>query len=122
VRATIDAGDLIDAAEAFLRDIEGELSDRSAFHAKVAANALAIAAREFRQKPAEAEAEALAELLPDTPPDERRRRVAGKIRAGEWSAVTPGLLDAVEKGVIAHVTVDNPKFSTLARLKGKGPA
>jgi hypothetical protein len=35
------------------------------------------------------------------------------------TTATPGLLDALERGIIARLAVDNPKFSTLDRLKEK---
>ena len=39
MRSRIEAADLVEAAAAFLKEVEGELSGRMAFHAKVAANA-----------------------------------------------------------------------------------
>ncbi|MBB4632982.1 DUF6285 domain-containing protein [Sphingosinicella soli] len=116
MRSRIEATDLIEAAAAFLKEAEGELSGRMAFHAKVAANALAIAARELRARPAEAEAAALGSLLPDVPAGARVAEACARIRAGDWTTRTPGLLDALETGVAARLTVDNPRFSTLERL------
>jgi hypothetical protein len=112
-RAEINAADLVDAVEAFLRGIETELEGRTAFHAKVAANALAIVARELRQQPEHVEAAALAAL--GTSAEDACRC----IRAGEMTTATPGLLDALERGIIARLAVDNPKFPTLDRLKEK---
>lgn len=109
----IEAADLVDAVEAFLRQLEAELDGRRAFHAKVAANALAIAARELRQQPAAVEAAALAELA-SNPAD-----ACARIRAGTWTTETPGLLNALEAGIAARLAVDNPKFSTLGRLGGR---
>ena len=51
----IEAAALIEAVAAFLQSIEGELSGRNAFHAKVAGNALGIVARELAQAPRAAE-------------------------------------------------------------------
>ena len=118
MRSNIEAADLIEAVAVFLRDAEGALEGRMAFHAKVAANALAIALRELRERPAEAETEALGALLPDVPADERVAAACARIRAGEWTAETPGLLDALEAGVMARLGVDNPRFPTLERLRG----
>jgi Domain of unknown function (DUF6285) len=109
----IDAADLVDAVQAFLREIESELGGRRGFHAKVAANALAVVARELRERPGEVEAAALATLGSDV------ADACSRIRSGEWSAATPGLLDTLEAGIIARLAVDNPKFSTLARLGDK---
>lgn len=118
MRSRIEAVDLVEAAAAFLKEAEGELSGRMAFHAKVAANALAIAARELRECPAEADTAALGVLLPDTPSEARVAEACRRIRAGEWTSQTPGLLEALEAGVTARLTVDNPRFPTLARLQG----
>lgn len=109
----IEAADLIDAVEAFLREVESDLEGRRGFHAKVAANALAIVARELRNKPAAVEAAALA-ALSLTAAD-----VCTRIRSGALTAETPGLLDALEAGIAARLAVDNPKFSTLERLTEK---
>lgn len=118
MRSRIEAVDLVEAAAAFLKEAEGELSGRMAFHAKVAANALAIAARELRERPGAVEAEALGALLPDVPLDERLAAACARIRSGAWTTETPGLLDALEVGVTARLAVDNPRFSTLPRLRG----
>lgn len=111
MRARIEAADLIDAAESFLRQVEGELEGRLSFHAKVAANALAIAAREARLQPAVAEAAAFAAI--GASPAE----ACDRILSGEWTVDTPGLLDAIEAAIIARLAVDNPKFPTLRRLR-----
>ncbi len=118
MRSSIEAADLIEATAAFLKEAEGALSGRMAFHAKVAANALAIAVRELREKPAEVEADALGALLPGVPTGERVAEACARIRTGAWTAETPGLLDALEAGVVARLSVDNPRFSTLKRLRG----
>jgi hypothetical protein len=110
---SIAAADLVDAVRGFLAEVEGELSGRRAFHAKVAANALAIVARELRQQPGNIEAAAFARLGVDAAEACRR------IRAGEWGLATPGLVDVLEAGITARLATDNPKFSTLARLREK---
>jgi Domain of unknown function (DUF6285) len=108
---SIGAADLVEAVEGFLRQLESELGGRHGFHAKVAANALAVVARELRKGPAEIEAAAFASLGSDV------ADACSRIRSGEWTAATPGLLDAVERGIVARLAVDNPKFSTLTRLR-----
>lgn len=117
MRSMIEAADLVDAAESFLRSLEPELDGRQAFHARVAANALAVVARELRQRPAEAELNALAVLLAGTPRGDLLAATCTKIRTGDWTADTPGLLDAIEAGIAARLAADNPKFPTLARLR-----
>ena len=96
------SADLIDAVEAFVRGIEGSLKGREAFHAKVAANVLAIVARELRQGS-------------DAGLGDAGALCAG-LRDGKLNADTPGLLDTLIAATRAQLAVDNPKYSTLARL------
>jgi len=113
----IEAVTLVTAAADFLKSIEGELSGRSAFHAKVAGNALAIVARELEQAPQAAERAALAGFIGhDASLDALRAELCGRLRAGQLTPETPGLLEALTAAVIAKVKVDNPRYSTLARL------
>lgn len=113
----IEAVTLVTAVADFLKSIEGELSGRSAFHAKVAANALAIVARELEQAPREAERVALAGFLGhDAGLDALRAEICGRLRAGQLTPETPGLLEALTIAVVAKARVDNPRYSTLARL------
>lgn len=100
--------ELVDAVEAFLRGVETKLSGREAFHAKVAANVLAIVARDLRQDPDATEAAALGDVAD----------LCARLRSGAAGPDTPGLLDALTEAAIARLAVDNPKYSTLARLKG----
>lgn len=43
--------------------------------------------------------------------------VARELRAGEVAAA-PGDLDALIAATVAQLEIDNPRYSTLARLKG----
>lgn len=116
----IEAGVLVTAVADFIKSIETELSGRSAFHAKVAANALAIVARELAQAPREAERAALAEYLGhDAGIDALRAEVCGRLRAGQLTPETPGLLEALTTAVLAKVAADNPRYSTFARMAGQ---
>jgi len=113
----IEAVTLVTAVADFLKSIEGELSGRSAFHAKVAGNSLAIVARELEQAPQIAERAALAGFLGhDSGLDALRAEVCGRLRAGQLTPETPGLLEALSVAVIAKVAVDNPRYATLARM------
>jgi hypothetical protein len=115
----IDAATLVEAVAAFLKSIEADLSGRHAFHAKVAANALAIVARELVQAPQAAEQAALAGYLGhEAGLDALRAELCGRLRAGQLTPETPGLLEALSAAVIAKVTVDNPRYATLARMQG----
>ena len=114
----IEAATLLRAVADFLKSVEAELSGRSAFHAKVAGNALAIVAREIEQVPQAAERAALAAFLGhDSGVDALRAELCGRLRNGQLTPETPGLLEALTKAVIAKARVDNPRYSTLARLE-----
>lgn len=113
-----DAAALVAAVEAFVRGLEGELAGRTAFHAKVAANALAIVARELRQEPAAAEAAALGRLLGRAGgADELRSAICAGLRDGSLGIDTAGLVQALTEAAVARLAVDNPRYSTLARLR-----
>ena len=82
----IEAAALVEAVAAFLQSIEGELSGRNAFHAKVAGNALGIVARELAQAPRVAEQAALSAYLGhDAGLDALRAELCGRLRAGRVS-------------------------------------
>ena len=114
----IEAAALIEAVATFLKSIEGELSGQKAFHAKVAGNALAIVARELAQKPQATEAAALGAFLGhDAGLDALRAEACGRLRRGQLTPETPGLAEALTNAVMAKVAVDNPKYSTLERMR-----
>ena len=114
----VEAVVLITAVADFLKSIEPELSGRSAFHAKVAGNALAIVAREMEQHPQAAEQAALAGFLGhDAGLDALRAELCGRLRSGQLTPETPGLLEALQVAVVAKLSVDNPRYATLGRLK-----
>ena len=113
----IEAAALITAVADFLKSVEPALSGQQAFHAKVAANALAIVARELSQAPQMAEAAALGGFLAhDAGVDALRAELCGRLRSGQLTPETPGLLEALTAAVMAKVAVDNPKYATLARM------
>ncbi len=114
----IEAVTLLRAVADFLKTVEAELSGRSAFHAKVAGNALAIVAREIEQAPQAAERTALAGFLGhDAGVDALRAEICGRLRNGQFTPETPGLLEALTAAVVAKARVDNPRYPTLARLE-----
>ncbi len=113
----VEATALIDAVAAFLGEISPALEGRQAFHAKVAANALAIVARELAQRPQAAEAAALAGFLGHNAGlDALRAELCGRLRRGQVTPETPGLVEALTAAVAAKVAVDNPRYATLARI------
>lgn len=116
----IEAAVLAEAVADFLASIEGQLSGQAAFHAKVAANAARIVARELAQRPQLAEAAALAGFLGhDAGIDALRAELCGRLRAGQLTPETPGLVAALTDAVLAKVAVDNPRYSTFRRMSGR---
>jgi hypothetical protein len=103
------ATQLLEAVQLFLKEAEGALEGRLAFHAKVAANALATVARELAQDPDAAEASAFA-------PFGSAAAACEALRAGTLSPEDPALLAAIRAGALARLAVDNPRYATYARL------
>ena len=95
-----------------------ELSGHSAFHARVAANALAIVERELALGPEQdaAERERLRALLgSDGPLEAQNRALCGEIRAGRIGLDTPGLRGHLRATTLAKLAVDQPSYSGYRR-------
>jgi hypothetical protein len=91
-----------------------ELQGRTAFHARVAANALAIVARELEQGPAAnaQEHERLRLLLGrDGTLDELNRELCRRIRDSRLSVDDPGLARHLTVSTLAKVAIDQPNYS-----------
>ena len=113
----VEAQALVEAVAQFIVQIEGRLSGREAFHAKVAANALGIVARELAQQPRAVEAAALAGFLGhEATLDAARAELCGRLRMGQLTPEIPGLLEALMTATLAKVAVDNPRYSTFRRM------
>jgi hypothetical protein len=113
----IEAAALVEAVAAFLKSIEPGLAGQQAFHARVAGNALAIVARELAQAPRLAETRALAGYLRhDASLDALRAELCGRLRRGQLTPESPGLIEALTEAVLAKVAVDNPRYSTFKRM------
>jgi hypothetical protein len=106
------AAQLLGAVQLFLKEAEGQLSGRLAFHAKVAANALATVERELAQNPDAAEAAAFA-------PHGGLGAVCAGLRDGSLSPQDPALLKAIRASVLARLAVDNPRYATFKRLDAR---
>jgi hypothetical protein len=107
---------LVLAVKQFLEtDVIPVLENRTAFHARVAANVLAIVARDLSQTPEKTEADALSRLLPG-PSEIPAQDVCDALRNGTLTENSENLLDILLKASMARVAVDNPKYSTLQRL------
>jgi hypothetical protein len=104
------AEQLLASVRLFLKEAEGSLSGRLAFHAKVAANSLAIVERELAENPDAAEAEALGAFGGAS-------ALCEGLRDGRIDPADRAVLKAVRLGVLARLSVDNPRYATFARLK-----
>ena len=96
-----------------------ELKGHTAFHARVAANALAIVARELELAGTSGEAERarLTTLLGhDGTLLELNRALCGNIRAGAVDLGTPGLAEHLVATTRDKVAIDQPSYSGLKRL------
>ncbi len=103
------ASELLQSVQLFLAEAQGALSGRLAFHARVAANALAIVERELARNPDAAEADALASFG-------GAARLCEALRAGRLDPQDPALLKAIRKAALARLATDNPRYATFARL------
>ena len=107
--------ELVEAVEGFLREkAMPELQGHAAFHARVAANALAIVARELTLGPKaneEEKARLVSLLKADGSLEDLNRLLCEKIRAGDVNLDTPGLKDHLLKTTLDKVAIDQPKYS-----------
>lgn len=109
--------ELITAVRAFLEEkAMPELTGHTAFHARVAANALAIVERELELGP-KAQAEELARLASLLGEEgllkELTAKLAAKIRTGEMDLATAGLKEHLWLTTMDKVAIDQPKYSGL---------
>jgi hypothetical protein len=96
-----------------------ELKGHTAFHARVAANALGIVVRELEKSgpSGEAELDRLKVLLGrDGTLMELNRDVCARIRAGAIELDTPGLSEHLTLTTRDKVGIDQPNYSGLRRL------
>jgi len=109
--------ELIEAVRAFLEEkAMPELKGHTAFHARVAANALAIVERELEQGPTAQTGERmrLMQLLGhEGALEDLNAELAKAIRAGEVTLETPGLADHLWATTMDKVAIDQPKYSGL---------
>jgi hypothetical protein len=100
-----------------------ELKGHTAFHARVAANALGIVARELEHGAASSETERarLAKLLGhDGTPMALNRELCTAIRAGKIGLDTPGLSEHLTLTTRDKVAIDQPNYGGLKRLLADG--
>lgn len=101
-----------------------ELQGRTAFHARVAANALAIVARELEHGP-KAAAEELASLKAllghDGTLDEQNRELCRRIRTNGIDGSDPALAAHLVQTTLAKVAVDQPNYSGFQHSPHRPP-
>ena len=109
------AAELVTAVREFLeKHAMPALTGHTAFHARVAANALAIVARELEQGGAAntAEHQRLRQLLKtDGTLDELNRELCRRIRSGAVALDDPALGDHLRQTTLAKVAIDQPNYS-----------
>lgn len=115
--------ELVQAVKNFVDETAApNLTGHAAFHARVASNTLATILRDLDHRPAaeRAERERLIALLnasPDATTDALNRQLCDKIRSGDMSRETPGLLSHLKETTIAQVEIDQPRYSGLKLAK-----
>ena len=98
-----------------------ELTGRTAFHARVAANALGIVLREIEMGP-RANAEEIVRLQAllgrEGSLEDLNAMLAVRIQSGDIGLETPGLGEHLKLTTIDKVKIDQPKYSGLATALG----
>jgi hypothetical protein len=100
-----------------------ELKGHTAFHARVATNALSIVVRELESSAASGEAERarLAALLGhDGTLLDLNRELCARIRKGDIDLETPGLAEHMTVTTRDKVGIDQPNYGGLKRLLADG--
>jgi len=109
--------ELVEAVRDFLETkAMPELKGHTAFHARVAANALAIVARELERGATSdsAELDRLKKLLNrDGSLEELNRELCNQIRSGKLDIVSPTLKQHLELTTLDKVSIDQPNYSGL---------
>jgi hypothetical protein len=120
MREQPSAVELIDAVAEFItRDLAPTLTGRLAFHARVAANVLAIVKRELTLGPDadRADAARLAALLgSEGTPAAMTEELCRRIAAGEIAADDPALIEHLWATTLATLAVDQPGYATYRRI------
>ena len=119
-----EARELVAAVRDFLeRHAMPALEGHAAFHARVAANALAIVERQLELGPADeaAERQRLRALLGlDGSLDELNRELCRRIRSGAFGSGTEGVMDHLRKTTLGKLAVDQPRYSGYRRALERG--
>lgn len=105
--------ELVESVRLWIDEIRPTLDPRNAFLARVAANALATVHRELTDGPA-AEAAAVAGMAGILGRDgdyaELNAELCARIRSGELTVETPGLLTALHVMARDQIAIDQPSY------------
>lgn len=105
--------ELAEAVAVWIDQIRPSLDPRNAFLARVAAKAMATIGREITQGPA-AEARAVAAMSDvlgrDGTYEALNAELCARIRAGEFTVETPGLLPALRIMAADRLAIDQPSY------------
>ncbi len=117
--------ELVEAVRDFIENrAMPELQGHTAFHARVAANALGIVLREL-DRSGQAGAEELLRLSTllgrDGTLDELNRDLCERIRAGSITLDTPGLARHLESTTRDKIAIDQPNYSGLRQAQLREP-
>ena len=116
--------ELVEAVKAFLETrAMPELKGHTAFHARVAANALGIVARELAtaETAGAEEMERLKNLLgnQDGTLESLNRELCRRIRSGAFTLGTSGLVEHLERTTRDKIAIDQPSYAGFAANKSK---
>ena len=115
--------ELVQAVKNFIDETAApNLTGHAAFHARVASNALATVLRDLSERPVAeaAERQRLMDLLgasEDLTTSDLNRTLSERIRDGEMTAETAGLLAHLKATTMAQVEIDQPRYSGLKTAK-----
>lgn len=113
--------ELAESVRLWIDEIRPTLDPRNAFLARVAANAMATIARELTQGPA-ADAEAVArmsDVLGRTGTyDELNTELCARIRSGELTTESPGLMLALQVMAKNQLAIDQPSYKPEGSMSG----
>lgn len=111
--------ELVESVRLWIDEIRPSLDPRNAFLARVAANAMATVYRELTQGPA-AEAAAVAGMADVLGHDgdftALNTELCGRIRSGELTVETPGLLMALQAMARNQIAIDQPSYKPEGSL------
>ncbi|MEM7328407.1 MAG: DUF6285 domain-containing protein [Pseudomonadota bacterium] len=115
--------ELVQAVKNFIDKTAGpNLTGHAAFHARVASNALATVLRDIDQRPNAEAAErarliALLDASEEMSLGDLNADLSNRIRQGEMTPSTTGLLAHLKATTMAQVEIDQPRYSGLKTAK-----